>query len=114
MYVNYLQDRKILGYEALNDTKCGTELMEIIDSTALFVKKVSLIITAMHLYLANRKSNLQIVHFKVMEIITNHLRKLVILMQVSTNTVLTRFLINLIMIIQIILDKISILQIKNV
>ena len=42
MYVNYLQDRKILGYEALNNTKCGTELMEIIDSTVLFVKKVSL------------------------------------------------------------------------
>ena len=35
MYPNYIEDRKALGYEALNDTRCGIKLVLITDSTVL-------------------------------------------------------------------------------
>lgn len=29
MYPNYIENRKALGYEALNDTRCGIKLMSL-------------------------------------------------------------------------------------
>lgn len=46
MYINYLNDRKSLGYECLADILCGSQLVlktELIDnSTVVFVKNVNL------------------------------------------------------------------------
>lgn len=42
MYPNYIQDRKLVGYKALLDIKCGSKLVLITDSTFLFVKNVRL------------------------------------------------------------------------
>ena len=42
MYINFLNDRKALGYECLADTLCGSELVLITDSSVVFVKNVSL------------------------------------------------------------------------
>ncbi len=42
MYPNYLEDRESLGYEAPIDTSCGRQLVLITDSSAVFVKNVSL------------------------------------------------------------------------
>ena len=33
MYINFIEDRKALGYEVLKDTSCGIKLVLIIDST---------------------------------------------------------------------------------
>ena len=33
MYINFIEDRKSLGYEALTDTTCGIKLVLIVDST---------------------------------------------------------------------------------
>ena len=42
MYINFINDRKALGYECLSDTLCGSELVLITDSSVIFVKNVSL------------------------------------------------------------------------
>ena len=42
MYVNFVNDRKQLGYECLKDTLCGNKLVLITDSSVIFVKHVSL------------------------------------------------------------------------
>lgn len=42
MYVNYVNDRKELGYGCLKDTLCGNKLVLITDSSVVFVKHVSL------------------------------------------------------------------------
>ena len=42
MYINFLNDRKALGYECLADTLCGSELVLITDSSVVFVKNVTL------------------------------------------------------------------------
>ena len=33
MYINFIEDRKALGYEVLRDTSCGIKLVLIVDST---------------------------------------------------------------------------------
>ena len=38
MYSNFINDRKSLGYEALNDTRCGIKLVLISDSTVLLIR----------------------------------------------------------------------------
>jgi hypothetical protein len=38
MYINFINDRKSLGYEALNDTRCGIKLVLISDSTVLLIR----------------------------------------------------------------------------
>ena len=42
MYVNFVNDRKSLGYECLIDTQCGNRLVLITDSSVVFVKHLSL------------------------------------------------------------------------
>ena len=42
MYINFLNDRKSLGYECLIDIQCGNQLVLITDSSVIFVKHVSL------------------------------------------------------------------------
>ena len=42
MYINFVNDRKYLGYECLIDTQCGNGLVLITDSSVVFVKNVSL------------------------------------------------------------------------
>ena len=42
MYINYVNDRKSLGYECLVDTYCGNRLVLITDSSVVFVKNVTL------------------------------------------------------------------------
>jgi hypothetical protein len=42
MYINFVNDRKYLGYECLIDTQCGNGLVLITDSIVVFVKNVSL------------------------------------------------------------------------
>nr|YP_010472364.1 hypothetical protein N4L43_pgp145 [Pleurosigma intermedium]UVG41975.1 hypothetical protein [Pleurosigma intermedium] len=42
MYINYVNDRKSLGYKCLVDTKCGNRLVLITDSSVVFVKNVTL------------------------------------------------------------------------
>ena len=42
MYINFVNDRKQLGYECLKDTLCGNKLVLITDSSVIFVKHVSL------------------------------------------------------------------------
>ena len=42
MYLNYLPDRKYLGYKCLVDTQCGNQLVLVLDSSFVFVKMVSL------------------------------------------------------------------------
>ena len=37
MYVNYINDRKQLGYKAVKDTNCGIKLVRITESTVLFL-----------------------------------------------------------------------------
>ena len=37
MYVNYINDRKQLGYKAMKDTNCGIKLVRITESTVLFL-----------------------------------------------------------------------------
>ncbi len=39
MYINFITDRKTLGYEVLRDTSCGMKLVLIIDST-ISLKKI--------------------------------------------------------------------------
>jgi hypothetical protein len=38
MYINFINDRKSLGYEALTDTRCGIKLVLISDSTVLLIR----------------------------------------------------------------------------
>ena len=38
MYPNYIEDRKALGYEVLNDTSCGIKLVLITDSTVRLIR----------------------------------------------------------------------------
>ena len=38
MYINFVNNRKFLGYEALNDTRCGIKLVLISDSTVLIIR----------------------------------------------------------------------------
>ena len=40
MYVNYLQDRKCLGYTCLHDSSCGSALVIITNSAILFIKDI--------------------------------------------------------------------------
>jgi len=42
MYINFVNDRKSLGYECQIDTQCGNRLVLITDSSVVFVKNVSL------------------------------------------------------------------------
>ena len=42
MYINYVNDRKSLGYKCLVDTQCGNRLVLITDSSVVFVKNVTL------------------------------------------------------------------------
>jgi hypothetical protein len=42
MYINFVNDRKSLGYECLIDTQCGNRLVLITDSSVVFVKNVTL------------------------------------------------------------------------
>ena len=42
MYINYVNDRKSLGYKCLLDTQCGNRLVLITDSSVGFVKNVTL------------------------------------------------------------------------
>ena len=64
MYINYVNDRKSLGYKCLLDTQCGNQLVLITDSSVGFVKNVSLngkrkifvIITGMIIIFSNVKS----------------------------------------------------------
>jgi len=41
VYVNFVNDRKQLGYECLKDTLCGNKLVLITDSSVIFVKHKS-------------------------------------------------------------------------
>ena len=38
MYINFIEDRKALGYEVLKDTNCGMNLVSITDSIVLLIK----------------------------------------------------------------------------
>ena len=38
MYLNFISDRKSLGYEVLNDTSCGMKLVSITNSTLLLIR----------------------------------------------------------------------------
>ena len=38
MYMNFLNDRKSLGYECLIDTQCGNQLVLITNSSILLVR----------------------------------------------------------------------------
>ena len=40
MYLNYIEDRKSLGYECLLDTQCDDRLVLITDSSVGFIKNV--------------------------------------------------------------------------
>lgn len=42
MYPNFIEDRKSLDYEVLNDTSCGIKLMQITDSTVLLIRNLPL------------------------------------------------------------------------
>lgn len=42
MYINYLQDRKNLGYLVIKDQVCGNQLVRISDSIVLVIKDCSL------------------------------------------------------------------------
>jgi hypothetical protein len=42
VYVNYVNDRKQLGYKVVKDTNCGTELVLITESTVLLIRNLSL------------------------------------------------------------------------
>jgi len=42
MYLNYINDRKSMGYECLTDTRCGDQLVLITDSTALLIRNITL------------------------------------------------------------------------
>ena len=42
MYPNFIEDRKALGYEVLNDTSCGIKLVLITDSTVLLIRNLPL------------------------------------------------------------------------
>jgi hypothetical protein len=38
MYINFISDRKSLGYEVLKDTSCGMKLVSINNSTFLLIR----------------------------------------------------------------------------
>ena len=38
IYLNFISDRKSLGYEVLNDTSCGMKLVSITNSTLLLIR----------------------------------------------------------------------------
>ena len=38
MYLNFISDRKSLGYEVLNGTSCGMKLVSITNSTLLLIR----------------------------------------------------------------------------
>ena len=40
MYLNYVNDRKQLGYKAVKDTNCGIELVLISDSKILIIRNL--------------------------------------------------------------------------
>ena len=40
MYPNFIEDRKSLGYEVLNDTSYGIKLVQITDSTVLLIRNL--------------------------------------------------------------------------
>ena len=42
MYINFVNDRKSLGYSCLIDTQCGNRLVLITDSSVVFVKNLTL------------------------------------------------------------------------
>ena len=42
MYINYANDRKLLGYKCLVNTQCGNRLVLITDSSVVFVKNITL------------------------------------------------------------------------
>ena len=42
MYINYINDRKSLGYKSLIDIQCGSQLVLITDSSVVFGKNVIL------------------------------------------------------------------------
>jgi hypothetical protein len=42
MYINFVNDRKSLGYECLIDTQCGNRVVLITDSSVVFAKIVIL------------------------------------------------------------------------
>lgn len=42
MYIGYLQDRKVLGYQALSNRSCGIKLVLITDSTVLLIRNLPL------------------------------------------------------------------------
>ena len=42
MYVNYVNDRRQLGYKVVKDTNCGIELVLITESTILLIRNLSL------------------------------------------------------------------------
>ena len=42
MYPNFIEDRKSLGYEVLNDTSCGIKLVQITDLIVLLISFKSL------------------------------------------------------------------------
>ena len=64
MYINYLNDRKLLGYKCLVDTQCGNRLLLSTDSTLVFVnnvtfsgkRKIFLIIVGISFIFSNVKS----------------------------------------------------------
>ena len=41
MYPNFSEDRKALGYELINDTSCGIQLVLITDSTVQLIKNLT-------------------------------------------------------------------------
>jgi len=42
MYVNYLNDKKQLGYKAVKDTNCGIKLVMITELNVIFIRNLSL------------------------------------------------------------------------
>ena len=44
MYIGYLDDRKLLGYPALKDTRCDIKLVFINDSVKSKSKKIMVVI----------------------------------------------------------------------
>lgn len=44
MYVNFIYDRKILGYQVVKDSNCGMELILITDSSVQLIRNLPLTI----------------------------------------------------------------------
>ena len=42
MYINFVNDRKYLGYECLKDTLCINKIVLLTNSTVAFIKHISL------------------------------------------------------------------------